>query len=154
MKLLLHSRYLMMLVAAALVVSVGCSKIKQRENSVTVTETPGGDPTLVGGKGGYAGLKITPNHDNWNIDSCMVYVKYNTSVVPASGRYDDSVWVVKKDGIPIGTFLNLKPGNYYIFGKGWDLVRSEKVRGGMPFIIPQDQSNAIHSIVLPVYDYN
>lgn len=144
---------LLMLLAVAVFIGVGCTKIKKRENSTTVIETPGDKPNLQGGKGGTAYIRITPNHDGWDIDSCMVYIKYNSAVVPAGGVYDDSTWARKVDNKPVAVFDQLKPGRYYVYGKGWDLVRSEKVAGGLPYIIPENQSSTTHTLVLPIYDY-
>src|ERR1700741_2137378 len=76
------------------------------------------EPKSVGGKGGNATLKITPKHHDLNIDSCMVYIKYDAQDVPAS--YDDSAKAVMINNIPVATFAGLKKGAYYLFGKGWD----------------------------------
>lgn len=150
----LLSRYLMLL-AAVILIGTGCTKIKQRENSVTITETPSnGTPVNVGGKGGNATFRLTPVHEGLNIDSCMLYIKYDASVIPFNGKFDDSVWAVKAaDGTPVGTFTGLKPGKYYLYGKGWDLVRSLKVKGGLPYVIPQEQKATTHTLIIPIEDY-
>lgn len=96
------------------------------------------EPTPVAGKGGNATLNITPQHHGKNIDSCMIYIKYNTSDMPSS--YDDSVKCVPQSGKPVGTFTGLKAGNYYIYGKGWDPNISQKVIGGKPYTITTEQS--------------
>jgi len=152
MKSALLSRLLMLLAVVA-VIGVGCRKIKHNSNSTTVTVSPSQTPKPVAGKGGNATLKITPNHDTLNIDSCMLYIKYDAAVVPFDSTYDDSVRAINTTGIPIATFSGLKPGNYYLFAKGWDLVRSEKVKGGLPFVILEENKNTIHSFVLPIQNY-
>ena len=136
-------------------VGTGCKKLKRTENSTTVTVTPGGggNPQPTGGLGGNASLKITPEHDGVNIDSSIVYIKYNASVIPVNGQFDDSAWSVRGEGNetrPIATFSGLKPGSYYVYSKGWDLIRSVHVHGGMRYIVPEDNQNTTHYYTLPM----
>lgn len=153
MKSVLLSRSLMLL-AAIILIGAGCKKIKRTENSVTVTEIPSGNPELEAGKGGSASFLLTPMHDGLYIDSCMMYVKYNSLVIPFNGRFDDSAWAVKdKNGVPVGTFRNLKPGNYYVYGQGWDLIRSVKVRGGLPFRVPEERKATAHTLIIQIHEY-
>ncbi|MBW7912235.1 MAG: hypothetical protein H3C54_00680 [Taibaiella sp.] len=155
MKSALLSRYLLLL-ATVILVGAGCKKIKRTENSVTVTTKGGETPKSTGGKGGNASFEITPNHNGIDIDSCMVYIKYDASVVPINGQYDDSTWAVRnekdKTQPPVAKFSGLKPGNYYIYGKGWDIIRSVHVHGGLPFIIIQDNVNTNHIYNLPLME--
>ncbi len=90
------------------------------------------------GKGGNAVLKITPRHHGKNIDSCTIYIRYNTKDLPSDGRYDDSAACVQEDGKPIATFSNLKKGDYYLYGSGWDPSIAEKVVGGTPYTISEE----------------
>lgn len=99
----------------------------------------------IGGKGGNATLKVTPQHHTLNIDSCMIYIKYNATNTPDS--YDDSAMCVPQDGAPVATFTQLKKGNYYLYGKGWDPSIVQSVKGGLTYEITQEQT--IH-IFLPV----
>lgn len=94
----------------------------------------------VGGKGGKATLKITPRHHINAIDSCTVYIKYNTLDKPGDGvqQYDESAKCVKVDGKPVATFTGLKQGKYYIYGYGWDPAIPDTVVGGMPYTISAD----------------
>ncbi len=154
MKSALLSRYLLLL-AAVILVGTGCKKLKRTENSTTVTVTPNGTPTSTAGKGGNASFRITPDHNGIGIDSCLVYIKYNASVIPVNGQFDDSVWAVREEGKttgPIAEFKELKPGNYYVYGKGWDLVRSVHVHGGLPYIIIEENRNTIHYFTLPLQE--
>ena len=91
------------------------------------------DAAPAGGKGGIAVLKITPRHHSAEIDSCTVYIKYNSSNVSAT--YDDSAVCVQEAGLPVATFSGLKTGNYYLYGKGWDPAIAENVKGGLPYTI-------------------
>lgn len=155
MKSALLSRYLLLL-AAVILVGAGCKKIKRTENSVTVTTNGGETPKSTGGKGGNASFEITPNHNGVDIDSCMVYIKYDASVIPVNNQYDDSTWAVRdeRDATkpPVATFSSLKPGNYYIYAKGWDIIRSVHVHGGLPFIIIEDHVNTTHIFNLPLME--
>lgn len=148
-------RSALILLAAILLVGTGCRKLKHSESG-SVTTVTNGDSQItkpVAGKGGNASMRITPNHDTLNIDSVLVFIKYDAQVVPFDGKYDDSVWAKNITGIPYATFTGLKPGNYYVFGRGWDLVRSLKISGGMPFTILDANANAVHTFTLPMQEY-
>lgn len=92
-------------------------------------------PDPVGGKGGKSTLNIVPQHHTKDIDSCMVYIKYDATNLPKSMIFDDSMKVVQDVGGPTATFTGLKQGNYYIYGKGWDPDIAEDVVGGQTFRI-------------------
>jgi hypothetical protein len=94
------------------------------------------DDTTIGGKGGGAVLRVTPQHHGKNIDSCMIYIKYNTQDKPAS--YDDSAKCVLIDNKPVATFPSLKKGKYYLFGYGWDPSIGQAVKGGAPYTISSE----------------
>ncbi len=96
----------------------------------------------IAGKGGSATLKITSQHHGKNIDSCTIYIKYNTLDAPSS--YDDSVRCVLVDGKPVATFNQLKKGKYYLFGRGWDPSIVQAVRGGIPYTIKEEQNFEIN----------
>ena len=76
-----------------------------------------------------ATLKITPKHHGQNISDCTVYIKYDTKDKPAA--YDDSMKCVMTRGVPVATFRNLRTGNYYIYGRGFDPSIGENVEGGV-----------------------
>lgn len=122
------------------------------EKTTTVPTAPTTTPTI-GGKGGNATLLVTPKHDGLYIDSCMVYIKYNAPVIPANNVYDDSIACVEIDGKPTAKFTNLTSGEYYLYAKGWDIVRSEKVRGGMPYEVSDSTTKTYHTTILPIQDY-
>ena len=94
------------------------------------------------GKGGKAVLKITPRHHNKNIDSCTVYLKYNTQNLPADFRFDDSAKCVPEGDKPVATFSGLKKGDYYIYGKGWDTTIAQEVVGGTPYTIKEETTQS------------
>ncbi len=156
MKSAFQSRILFFMLAAVVVAS-SCSKLKQdnKDFSSTSSTTINGDPIVPdAGKGGEAAIRVIPNHDGLNIDSCMVYIKYNSAVVPTDGQYDDSVWaMVNDDNVPVASFVGLRAGRYYLFARGWDIIRSQKVRGGLFFTIERDMATTSHIFTLPIQDY-
>lgn len=87
----------------------------------------------IGGKGGAATISATPQHHSKNIDSCIIYIKYNAS--EASTTYDDSAKCVQVGGKPVATFTGLKNGKYYLYGKGYDPSILQNVKGGVPYEI-------------------
>lgn len=100
-----------------------------------------------GGIGGNATLKIFPKHHNLPIDSCTIYIKFNSSELPANGNYDMEEKVIKVGNESYATLSGLKKGYYYIYGYGWDPSISENVKGGIPYRIKEETEI---SITLPV----
>lgn len=90
------------------------------------------------GKGGNAVLRIVPKHHNVfkNIVDCKVYIKYNVQDVPSF--YDDSAATVMMGDQPTAVFSGLKPGNYYIYGYGFDTSIRQNVKGGMPYTVSSE----------------
>ncbi len=103
----------------------------------------------IGGKGGNASLIVYPAHhgDACNLDSMVVYIKYNATDAPADGVYDDSAICSKVNNLQTCTFSNLWNGNYYIFGKGYDYAVLQRVRGGLQYTI---KNQAAVTISMPV----
>lgn len=99
----------------------------------TQSTTPA--PVYVAGKGGMATMRVVMQNSGLNVDSGWVYVKYNASVTPIGNKYDDSTLVIHVDGVPMAIFTNLKVGDYFFMGKGWDIIRSQTVFGTRPFTI-------------------
>lgn len=121
------------LIAGFSVAIFSCSK-NDDNNSTTVS---------VAGKGGTTTLHVVPQHNGVNVDSCMVYLKYNTDVIPANlNQYDDSIKCSKLNGVPVAAFTNLKKGQYLVFARGWDIVRSQTVSGSRPYTITTDNTTA------------
>lgn len=102
----------------------------------------------VGGKGGNATLKVTPQHHGVNIDSCTIHIKYNVQEKPSTNNdYDEKVVCVMENGKPVATFSNLKKGKYYIYGEGWDPGIDQGVIGGIPYTITEEKT---YDITVPV----
>lgn len=115
------------LLSSALVLSLYACKDK--------TESTAPTPTYVGGKGGLATMRVVIQNTGVNVDSGMVYIKYNASVTPIGNKYDDSANVKYVDGVPMAIFTELKVGDYFFMGHGWDVIRSQTVAGTRPFTI-------------------
>jgi hypothetical protein len=92
---------------------------------------------VIGGKGGSATVTLYPRHHGRtsNLDSLVVYVKYNSLDAPASGIYDDSMTCQRADTLFYASFPGLKNGSYYFFSHGYDYSISQRVKGGMPYVI-------------------
>ncbi len=101
------------------------------------------------GKGGTAVISAVPRHHNETIDSCIVYIKYNT--LDASTVYDDSTRAVKVNGIPVATFTGLKNGNYYLYGEGWDPSIVKDVRGGLPVVVSEQKTYEVNLPITEVH---
>lgn len=96
------------------------------------------------GKGGNATLKVTTKHHSQNIDSCMVYLRYNAKTGPLNNiGYDDSMMVVQENGQPIATFTNLKAGQYFLYGRGYDPFIAAEVVGGIPYQIKDENTQSL-----------
>jgi hypothetical protein len=108
------------------VLAIGC---------VRKTKTIDPAPSPVAGKGGHANLRITPKNRERNIDSCLVRLKYNAFEGTDTMKYDDTAWVVRKDGKPIAEFDSLKQGDYYFSAIGWDADIADTVLGHSTFKI-------------------
>lgn len=118
---------LMCIVAVTMLTSTSCER---KESNIA-------------GKGGKATLKVTPQHHGKNIDSCTVSLKYNTQDKPTTA-YDETVKCVMENGKPVATFSELKPGNYYLYGNGWDKNISQNVEGGIPYTIGEEKTYEIN----------
>ncbi len=100
------------------------------------------------GQGGNANLKVSAFHHNAYIDSCTIYIKFNSSEAATIGDYDMSQKVaLDTSGNSYTIFEGLKAGNYYLFAQGWDPSISENVKGGIPYTIVDE---ADISVVVPV----
>ena len=103
------------------------------------------DDDPVGGKGGNAILRVTTRHHSKMIDSCTVYIKYNATSAPVS--YDDSAKVIRGTTDTVAVFNGLKPGKYFLFGKGYDPAIAEGVEGGVPFNVTTETT---YQVLCPV----
>ncbi len=119
--------------------------------SLAACERSKPEPVEVGGKGGSSTIYAIPRHHSKNIDSCTIYIKYNTNDLPSpnfsASQYDDSMKCVKVNGDPTATFSGLKKGKYYLYGIGYDPSISSKVEAGKPVTVSTDGTM---TVVVPV----
>ncbi len=102
----------------------------------------------IGGKGGTATLVIVPLHHGVPVDSCTVFIKYNTLDRPSDNSYDDSAKCVQENGKPTARFTALKKGKYFLYANGYDTSIAETVIGGIPYTLSvQDMEQKVN---LPV----
>lgn len=131
-------KYLLLIITLWLIPAGSCKKIPQTE-------------PFTSGKGGNTTVSVVPVHHSDYVDTCTLYIKYNTRDAPADGIYDDSVVCVLIDTIPVAVFPGLKKGDYYLFARGYHtLYVPPYVRGGMPYTVKSDDSV---KIFLPTYSY-
>jgi len=114
-----------------LILTSACNRTDKNENTA--------------GKGGAATLHITPQHHGKNIKNATIYIKYNATDAPAS--FDDSAKCVLADTVPVASFTQLKTGNYYLYGKGYDSAILQTVEGGINYRIEEEKEI---SIFIPV----
>jgi hypothetical protein len=111
---------------------VGCDDEDDDDRKVT--------PATGAGKGGTVGLWVVPVHDSIDVDSGMVYIKYNALVMAADSSFDDSAKCEKINNRPTAAFYSLRKGDYYFFCKGWDRIRSKPVKGSRTYKVEVDYS--------------
>lgn len=132
-----------LLVCGMSMLAIGCDK--NDDDSLQVAT----DDPIVAGKGGPATLYVIPQHNGFDIDSCRIYVKYNTSTKPLNNVYDDSADVEMVNGRPTARFWYLNKGSYFIYGKGYNIWTSEVIMGGTPYKIIT-QSDGLNIVNLPI----
>jgi len=93
------------------------------------------------GLGGENELQITVKHHTVVLDSITVYVKFNEQDAPEStSEYEISAEVKEYDGKQMAIFTDLKDGEYYLYGEGWDPSLPANVKGGLPISICEESS--------------
>jgi hypothetical protein len=123
------------------IVALSAVSCKKKANSV---------PPIVdtAGKGGTTTLIVLPQHHNIskNINTCEVYIKYNAQNTPSA--YDDSTACTFANGVVTCQFTNLKNGDYYLYGRGYDTSVQRVVGGGL--YSPISKQSAITTVSLAV----
>ena len=82
------------------------------------------------GTGGKSSIKGVVKHHEKPIPNCVVYIKYGTEDFPGTdvSKYDASTTA---DGSANYSFKDLRKGDYYLYGVGYDTDISEIVTGGV-----------------------
>jgi hypothetical protein len=97
------------------------------------------------GLGGEATIVAFPKHHDKPIPNAIIYIKYDAKEFPGEdpGLYDDSEIAVAEPGeAPHAHFHDLKKGDYYLYGVGFDSSINLPVTGGTPVEI-KDKSGEI-----------
>ena len=99
-----------------------------------------------GGTGGKNSLKVYLKHHSKIIPPQSNYpdtlfIKYGSSDLPGTALSDFDNSVVNSDtSVDFLTVPNLKCGDYYLYGVGWDAAISQRVKGGVPVTIPDNDA--------------
>lgn len=97
------------------------------------------------GKGGKATVRVKPVNQIRVIDSCIVYVTYNSKTPSIA---DDSVVQRLNNNEALATFPQLRFGQYYFQVEAWDAVAMKKLQGGIAYeITPEDSSVNLDIVV-------
>jgi hypothetical protein len=80
--------------------------------------------------GGDSEVKGFVMHHSKFIGEARIFIKFNSSEFPGS---DTSLYDVRIISDPKGYYsFKCYKGNYFLFGKGYDILSKEKVSGGIP----------------------
>ena len=124
-------KHLYLFSAAMLLLAAGCNK----KDEIIHTA----------GKGGKATVRVKPINQIRIIDSCVVYVTYNSN---EAGIANDSVVQRLNNNEAIATFPQLRFGNYYFDVHAWDAVAQKTLRGGIGCVVaPEDSSLNLEIVV-------
>jgi len=91
------------------------------------------------GTGGKSIIKGYAKHHSLPIPNCVIYIKYGAVDFPGSNtsKYDASVTA---NASGYYEFTNLRKGNYYLYGVGYDASIMEAVTGGVGVKIRQNET--------------
>ena len=87
------------------------------------------------------------NHVGWND---TVFVKYNTNDLPGTKPADFDTYFVGETGEDHVRIPGLKAGRYFLFGVGFDSLKSYRVVGGRPIRIKYKDRSSEETIDLAV----
>ena len=125
----------------------GCSKKKgcmdtASNNFDADAEEDDGSCTYTAGTGGNVTIAAFPKHHGMEIvgDSTYVdsaFIKFNALNSPGTTANAFDLVLAGEPGENHVHIEGLKRGNYYIFMTGFDTSASERVTGGIPYVITQ-----------------
>jgi hypothetical protein len=100
------------------------------------------------GIGGKSSLSGIVNHHEKPIPNSIVYIKYGATDFPGTNvnTYDDHTTA---DANAKYEFKNLRMGNYYLYGVGWDNSISSTVTGGVGIKLKYNKS---YTLDVPVIE--
>ncbi|WP_276131879.1 hypothetical protein [Polluticoccus soli] len=98
------------------------------------------DINVPGGKGGTGILRITLQHHDRILDTAgIVYMAYGMEA-PGDGKYADSVKCINENGQHVAIFNNLRKGEYYLYGKGFDSKAGAMIAGGNGYLLREEKT--------------
>lgn len=103
------------------------------------------------GLGGEATIAAFPKHHDKPIPNTTIYIKYGAKDFPGTdvSVYDDAKIAEAVTGEdPHAHFENLKKGDYYFYGVGFDSSINQIVTGGIPVEIKEKAGET--DIIVPV----
>ncbi|MEZ5018397.1 MAG: hypothetical protein R2800_15155 [Flavipsychrobacter sp.] len=107
---------------------------------------------IVADTGGNATINIIPRYLNKDIDSCVVYVYYNSKRAPESiFQYNNNMVAKPSGGRPTASFKGLKLGDYYFYGEGYDASRNWVLRGGATFKVVDSIPGTSYTVLLDLH---
>ena len=91
------------------------------------------------GNGGKSAVNGYVAHHNHRIPNAIVYIKYGAAEFPGTdvSKYDASV---AADGNAHYEFKDLRKGDYYLYGVGYDNAIMENVSGGIGIKLKYNKS--------------
>ncbi|MEO6168662.1 MAG: hypothetical protein ABIO46_08140 [Chitinophagales bacterium] len=103
------------------------------------------------GLGGEATIAAFPKHHDKPIPNTVIYIKYDAKEFPGTdvGVYDGfKIAESEPGGDPHAHFEELKKGDYYLYGVGFDSSINQIVTGGIPVEIKEKSGET--DVVVPV----
>lgn len=99
--------------------------------------------------GGNVTVDISTAHHGKPIPYTKVYIKYGAKEFPGmqAGTYSASQITDANGKV---TFTNLRYGDYFFFGEGYDTAIQAMVRGGIKLTVPRKQRNNNFTMDLPI----
>jgi len=96
----------------------------------------------VAGSGGNTTIVAFPQHHGASIISHTNYrdtafIKFNTQEFPGTDPSLYDLTFIGEDGVDHVNLEGLKAGRYYIYMVGWDTTISERVTGGIPYVLTE-----------------
>lgn len=107
---------------------------------------------IVGDTGGNATINIIPRYLNKDVDSCVVYIYYNSKRAPElMSQYDNQSATTPATGRPTASFSGLKLGDYYFYGEGYDAANNWVLKGGATFKVIDSIPGTSYTVLLDLH---
>ena len=100
--------------------------------------------------GGKATVILSPAHHDDPIYGATVYVKFGATELPSNPTLDYDLKVGAQSTEATVTVDNLRPGDYYFYGVGYDPAILQEVKGGIGLSIKWSERKNEISSSLPI----